>query len=238
MCLISMKMTVNYFSTKYTKHSAGCPSLPEHMRVKVCLMAELPCYVEWDGSLAENDDEWGNEEWNGGACNASKVSEGTSSDSKVENSEEHNQNGIDKMTGELCGWISDGEDCREVSSFEELNETRSSNVGTSSFVSSLIKDNNFGSRRPAMEQSTVLITEDCDQPRSSSRHIVPSEVEVIDVTTPSPVVCRSSFWGKKPCLREMNKERHVVPSEAEVIDLTSPSPLYRSSLWDSLVDFA
>ena len=57
-----MKMTVNYFSTKYTTHSAGWPSLPGHMRVKVCPMDELPCYVECDKNLFENDDEWDNEE--------------------------------------------------------------------------------------------------------------------------------------------------------------------------------
>ncbi|XWS71932.1 hypothetical protein CRYUN_Cryun03dG0181000 [Craigia yunnanensis] len=39
---------INYFSTKYTKHSACCPSLPEQMKVQVCSMDELPCYTERD----------------------------------------------------------------------------------------------------------------------------------------------------------------------------------------------
>ena len=30
----------------------------DNMRVKVCPMDELPCYVECDKSLLENDDEW------------------------------------------------------------------------------------------------------------------------------------------------------------------------------------
>ncbi|PON66179.1 GIY-YIG nuclease superfamily [Trema orientale] len=231
----SMKLTVNYFSTKYTKHSAGCPSLPGHMRVKVCPMEELPCYVECDESLVENDDEWDNEEWSREACDANKFAEATSSDSTLGNSEEHDQNSIDEDTNEPCGWISKAEDCKELSS----------NVSSSSFVreianntvmSSLIKDSNFESKRPAREQSITLVTEDCDQP-PRSHHILPSEVEVIDVTTPSPV-CRSSIWGNKSCQRERNKERHTLPSDAEVIDLTTPPPLRQSSLWDSLVELA
>ncbi|KAK8262801.1 hypothetical protein V6Z12_D13G283400 [Gossypium hirsutum] len=42
----SLNITVNYFSTKYTNHSASCPSLPEQMKVKVSPMDELPCYTE------------------------------------------------------------------------------------------------------------------------------------------------------------------------------------------------
>ncbi|TYH04372.1 hypothetical protein ES288_A08G000800v1 [Gossypium darwinii] len=42
----SLNITVNYFSTKYTNHSASCPSLPEQMKVKVSPMDELPFYTE------------------------------------------------------------------------------------------------------------------------------------------------------------------------------------------------
>ncbi|KAG4109109.1 hypothetical protein ERO13_1Z049334v2 [Gossypium hirsutum] len=42
----SLNITINYFSTKYTNHSASCPSLPEQMKVKVSPMDELPCYTE------------------------------------------------------------------------------------------------------------------------------------------------------------------------------------------------
>ncbi|XP_017604902.1 uncharacterized protein LOC108451760 [Gossypium arboreum] len=42
----SLNITVNYFSTKYTNHSASFPSLPEQMKVKVSPMDELHCYTE------------------------------------------------------------------------------------------------------------------------------------------------------------------------------------------------
>nr|XP_043609799.1 structure-specific endonuclease subunit SLX1 homolog [Erigeron canadensis] len=41
-----LNLTVNFFSTKYTTHYAGCPTLPSHMRVHVRSMDELPCYTE------------------------------------------------------------------------------------------------------------------------------------------------------------------------------------------------
>ncbi|KAK4274903.1 hypothetical protein QN277_018064 [Acacia crassicarpa] len=52
----SLNMTVNFLSTKYTKHSAGCPSLPEHMKVHIRSMDELPCYTERIEGLSESED--------------------------------------------------------------------------------------------------------------------------------------------------------------------------------------
>ncbi|KAJ8768753.1 hypothetical protein K2173_023657 [Erythroxylum novogranatense] len=51
---ISLNITVNYFSTKYTQHSAGCSGLPEHMSVQVCPMEELPCYTGTIDSFLES----------------------------------------------------------------------------------------------------------------------------------------------------------------------------------------
>lgn len=42
----NLNLTVNFFSTKYTKHIAGCPRLPKQMRFNICTMDDLPCYVE------------------------------------------------------------------------------------------------------------------------------------------------------------------------------------------------
>ncbi|XVE58932.1 hypothetical protein DITRI_Ditri05aG0002800 [Diplodiscus trichospermus] len=51
----SLNITVNYFSTKYTKHSACCPSLPKQMKVQVRSMDELPCYMEQDECECKDD---------------------------------------------------------------------------------------------------------------------------------------------------------------------------------------
>jgi len=63
--MISLNMTVNYFSTKYKVHSAGCPSLPKNMKVQICPMNELPCYSDFVDNLFEERDEedaWDGEE--------------------------------------------------------------------------------------------------------------------------------------------------------------------------------
>ncbi|KAE9598904.1 hypothetical protein Lal_00022685 [Lupinus albus] len=52
----SMNITVNFFSTKYMNHCAGCPTLPGHMKVKIGSMDELPCYTESANGLSENED--------------------------------------------------------------------------------------------------------------------------------------------------------------------------------------
>ncbi|XP_077216627.1 excinuclease ABC, C subunit, N-terminal [Tasmannia lanceolata] len=51
----NLDLTVNFFSTKYVKHTAGCPRLPEQMEVRVRSMDELPCYTE--GWILEEKDE-------------------------------------------------------------------------------------------------------------------------------------------------------------------------------------
>ncbi|XP_024032658.1 uncharacterized protein LOC112095210, partial [Morus notabilis] len=225
----SLNITVNYFSTKYTQHSAGCLSLPQHKKVKICPMDELPCYVKGDEGLFENEGEWDNEERDE-AGSGSESAEETLSNSMFGNTEEHDKNGL----GKLYGWITEGEDCREQSTFAELPARPSLNVSSSGSlageftddtgISGLFKDESFKSKRPAKDPSKSLVTIDDDQPPSS--HIVPSEVEIIDVTTPSPL-CRSSLWGNKANKRARNKEPHNAPGEVEVVDLTTPSPLCR-----------
>ncbi|XP_022997731.1 structure-specific endonuclease subunit slx1 isoform X2 [Cucurbita maxima] len=50
----SLNITINYISTKYMKNTASCSSLPEHMKVQVSLINELPCYSEGDQGELEN----------------------------------------------------------------------------------------------------------------------------------------------------------------------------------------
>ncbi|KAF9661893.1 hypothetical protein SADUNF_Sadunf19G0116200 [Salix dunnii] len=58
----SLNITVNYFSTKYKVHSAGCPSLPKNMKVQICPINELPCYSDLVDNLFEERDDWDGEE--------------------------------------------------------------------------------------------------------------------------------------------------------------------------------
>ncbi|XP_056689269.1 uncharacterized protein [Spinacia oleracea] len=51
----SMNLRVSFFSTKYMKHAAGCPSLPPHMKLHFCSMDELPCYEDIDQTYGCED---------------------------------------------------------------------------------------------------------------------------------------------------------------------------------------
>ncbi|CAA7037932.1 unnamed protein product [Microthlaspi erraticum] len=53
----SLNLTVNYFSTKYAHHGGLSPSLPQHMKVQVCAMDELPCFTHVDCSSQPEDEE-------------------------------------------------------------------------------------------------------------------------------------------------------------------------------------
>ncbi|WVZ62488.1 hypothetical protein U9M48_012236 [Paspalum notatum var. saurae] len=50
----NMNLTVNFFSSKNTKFTAGCPSLPSQMKSVVCAMEDLQCHAE--GPSSEEDD--------------------------------------------------------------------------------------------------------------------------------------------------------------------------------------
>ncbi|KAF3454821.1 hypothetical protein FNV43_RR05269 [Rhamnella rubrinervis] len=204
----SLDITVNYFSTKYTKHSAGCPSLPGHMKVKICSMDELPCYSEGRDSLSENDDVGlnDNEECDG-ASSSSKISEGTSPDSVFNNAVDHHQNGIDKMSNNEQEWIGGGEDCREQSDLTAL-PARSSSSSSSANVIEVAEDTELVG---AGRQQTAA---DNHQIPSRGNNIIACDIEVIDVSTPSPL-CRTTSCSKR---------RRVSTVCPEIIDLTnSPS---------------
>lgn len=47
----SLDLTVNFFSTKYQRHCAGCPRLPEQMIIQMCSMDELPCYTGYEQNV-------------------------------------------------------------------------------------------------------------------------------------------------------------------------------------------
>lgn len=53
----SLNLTVNYFSTKYAHYGGLSPSLPLQMKVQVCAMDDLPCFGQVDTSSQPEDEE-------------------------------------------------------------------------------------------------------------------------------------------------------------------------------------
>lgn len=199
--MISLNITVNYFSTKYTNNSAGCPSLPEHMKVQVCPMDELPCYTELDVSLSDNEHDLDNK-----VCDEDGIASGDY------------ETNVNKMADDLHKCSNEQEeDCAQTSGFiKSLVRTSSSLATSSSRIEEtaedgdMIKGSSFELHRPARHLLRTIQAADVNRPPSSSC-FVPHQVEIIDVSTPSPD-CRTSLCSKK---------RRVC---LEIIDLTkSPS---------------
>ncbi|CAL2226521.1 unnamed protein product [Prunus armeniaca] len=87
----SLNITVKFFSTQYTKHSAGCPRLPEQMKVKVCSMDELPSCTKLSDDLLENKDDWCHERECDEDMNSSTLPEETLLDFRTHNSADDQQ---------------------------------------------------------------------------------------------------------------------------------------------------
>ncbi|KAF8051849.1 hypothetical protein N665_1661s0009 [Sinapis alba] len=53
----SLNLTVNYFTSKYAHLGGLSPSLPPHMEVHVCPMDDLPCFTKEDNNSQHEDEE-------------------------------------------------------------------------------------------------------------------------------------------------------------------------------------
>ncbi|KAI5349033.1 hypothetical protein L3X38_001920 [Prunus dulcis] len=99
----SLNITVNFFSTQYTKHSAGCPRLPEQMKVKVCSMDELRSCTKLSDDLLENEDEWCHERECDEDMNSSTLPEETLLDFRTHNSADDQQSDSGNRMNEVYG---------------------------------------------------------------------------------------------------------------------------------------
>ncbi|CAK9158044.1 unnamed protein product [Ilex paraguariensis] len=235
----SLKLTINFFSTKYQKHTSGCPSLPEHMKVQICSMDELPCYTGGDWNACEKD-EWDDDE----ECDETGGFQRSTTEGSVHPTN-HNSadtfNGIEESTCQPIGWMEESgdEQTRGIEEFgarlprdsssrmKELRQPFCLNKSpVRALLSSehitieiedtfrLIEEHGFEMKPPAAKHLTTKIAAEKSQHLIKS-YIASSEVEIIDVFTPSPAnkIISSS------------KKRRFSTFCPEIIDLTK-SPIF------------
>ncbi|TKY47238.1 Structure-specific endonuclease subunit SLX1 [Spatholobus suberectus] len=209
----SMNITVNFFSSKYMKHCAGCPSLPARMKIKIGSLDELPCYSESVNGLSENEDDSINEiEFDNNTSTSGSVPD--VSDDFVTPDSPKNPNHGDKIS-EAFEWNKEPEareppgnslasqaQCQPFSSTTPL-AMRSSSATSLQRVE-IIEDTDFMSvmnqsgadlSQPESEQSGATFAANKNRDAGST-FIVPHEAEIIDLSTPSPS-CRSVLDRKK-----------------------------------------
>ncbi|KAK7301613.1 hypothetical protein RJT34_12481 [Clitoria ternatea] len=224
----SMDISVNFFSTKYMIHCAGCPSLPDHMTVEIGSMDELPCYTERVNGLSDNEDDSIDEvEFDSNAATSDSAPH--SSDDFVTPESPKIPNHADKID-EAFEWNKEPE-TREPPGHSFISQERRQPLGSTTPLMmksssamllervEIIEDADFMSMlnksgcdlsQPESEQSGAVSAANKNQDVSST-FTVPHEVEIIDLTTPSP-----------SCRRVLDRKKRRVSSSigTDFIDLT------------------
>lgn len=222
-----MNITVNFFSTKYMKHCAGCPSLPAHMKTKIGPLDELPCYSI--NGLSENeDDNIDDVEFDDNNNTSASGSVPDVSDDLDSPDSPKNQIHGEKISEAFDEWIKESE-AREsgnsfssqeqrlpVSSTTPLTMKSSSTITTPLQRIEIIEEADFmnvinrsgsGLSQPAQSGGTL---EANTNRTAGSTAVVPHEAEIIDLSTPSP-----------SCGIVNRKKRRVPSFVTDFIDLTN-----------------
>ncbi|XP_016472330.1 uncharacterized protein LOC107794364 [Nicotiana tabacum] len=206
----SLNLIVNFFSTKYKMHSAGCPNIPEHMRVQVCALDELPCYTGIDKNEYTTND-WDNSEDYLGSSekltdegSAGSTTSDSSASSAVENIVEHFdwREELYEHAEENSSTHREDPEQTYIIIDSPVNAPSSIQSGCYSITDNL---------RDIFELDEEFGGELCQQ---SIHAGLSSEVEVIDVFTP-------------PCYKVSGDSKKIRLSTAcpEIIDLTD-SPIF------------
>ena len=189
--VISLNLTVNYFSSKYAHHGGLSPSLPPHMEVHVCPMDDLPCFTKGDDNSQPEDEE---EDDDDSSSNQSQPGNPTSSYLLDRHCEKPKGPGtvLDDRLANFTGFgLLDESDEDEVSGSTVEKELETDRIATF---------NGFGLEE-IIDDEVSHITMGTDCWRSSSLITSNTEVEVIDLMTPSPT-CRVGSSMKRPRISE------------------------------------
>ncbi|KAJ0007123.1 hypothetical protein Pint_30642 [Pistacia integerrima] len=243
----SLSITVNYFSTKYMKHAASCPSLPDHMKVQVCSMNGLPCYTTREESLFGDEAGWGDEDCDETSDNSGSLEE-TSTDKSINASEDFSHGNDEAFCEQLAQVRQYGEgqprdssslevDCQQsFGSINFLTRTTSS-VVTSIHSTATTKEadtfgfihgstNEFGPQKS--EQFGTAVNTDENQPpwlkekQPKTTDVTNKDQQTIQTSQVFPKVEIIDLLTPSPScrIRPCDKKRRVSSFSPVIIDLT------------------
>ncbi|KAL6203539.1 hypothetical protein ACLB2K_027239 [Fragaria x ananassa] len=244
----SLNLTVNFFSTEHTKHAAGCPRLPEQMKVKICPMDELPSCISDD--VSDNEDEWYNEKENDETMNISTLGEEALSEPVVPNPADDQHNDIGNRSNEVYAQDKEvGEDewYNEKVSDEAMNSGLSWEETLSNFmVRDSANDLEMDTGNTSSQVSRCnevqeditgeFITSPLRMPYSN---VIPSfDTEAsknMGLFDDSTVELDRPARKQSPAIIVADEEQsprnsYLRPCDSEVVDLITPSPLCRNGL--------
>ncbi|CAK8566056.1 unnamed protein product [Lathyrus sativus] len=213
----SMDMTVNFFSTKYMKHCAGCPDLPQHMTVEIGSMDELPCYTEKIDGMLENEDDDNNELEFGDNNAGTSGSVPDACDDSVTAVSPKNPSHAENIS-EPFEWNKESEATEPPPSHSftprEHSEPFDSILSPKGKASSVVEEmDSISSTKKSNAESSKTDPEQTGATASDVRGAfsVPHQADIIDLSTPSP-----------SCRNDIDRKKRRVSStvSSEFIDLT------------------
>ncbi|KAL6595126.1 hypothetical protein ACP70R_048229 [Stipagrostis hirtigluma subsp. patula] len=183
----NLNLTVNFFSSKNVKFTAGCPALPSQMKTVVCPMEDLQCSAEGPSSSEEDDTNDGSQ---GHQEPANEPLGDKNSDNSSENPSSEAQPLLDEQIRDAGNEIEEGEDSmdelapmewRGVLGSDELDESRTSpqcSFNTDSDEDRVVNDK-LGQASPMLMFSAG--SDDIDG------HVFDDNRDVVNLVTPTPV---------------------------------------------------
>ncbi|CAB4293043.1 unnamed protein product [Prunus armeniaca] len=217
----SLNITVNFFSTQYTKHSVGCPPLPEQMKVKVCSMDELPSCTKLSDDLLENEDEWRHERECDEDMNSSTLPEETLLDFRTHNSaaDQQSDSGIRMNEEETLSdlIIPRSADDQQDDTGKIINEA----YGCSEVVAEDCTEQ-FGFMASPVRMPSSNVTTSFDTEETKDIGLCGSSDDMsVDLGRPA----REQSTAIVADDDQSPSRSYLRPCGAEVIDLTTPAPL-------------
>ncbi|CAN6559265.1 unnamed protein product [Malus baccata var. baccata] len=231
----SLNLTVNFFSSQYIKHSAGCPHLPEQMKVKVCSMDDLPSSTKLSDDIFENEDDWCNErECDEDMCTSSSPQEDTLSDIMVHNSPGDQQNDIGNTVGNY-------ECYNEKECDEFLNDSTLQEETLSDFIVHNSEDDQqddtgktindvYGDSQDVREDFTEQFSFITSPVRIPSSNVATSTTSSDDCSVELRHPAREQLTTTVTDDDQSPGKSYLRSCGGEIIDLTTPAPQCRGGL--------
>ncbi|CAN0903748.1 Structure-specific endonuclease subunit SLX1 [Linum grandiflorum] len=212
----SLNITVNYFSTKHTSCSSG---LPEHMKVQICPMDELPCYTNTlgDGSLIdEGEDE---EHVSSNDNDHDSVSDSSGNADVIEGEDDKKSNDRSDTSG-----IAEE---TEAATFRVYRPTDfAGSIDTACVGRGWSWSSCSSNPSPEVDSVTNVFNFDISPPRRMSP--IRSEFCAKETGDGNVLILIDGSDSKSgPVKRKERVHSAKVPHQIEVIDLLSPSPEFR-----------
>ncbi|KAI5408428.1 hypothetical protein KIW84_054309 [Lathyrus oleraceus] len=229
----SMDMTVNFFSTKYMKHCAGCPDLPQHMTVEIGSMDELPCYTERVDGMLENEDDDNNElEFGDNNASTSNSVPDACDDSVTADSPKNPSHG--ENISEPFGWNKESEATEPPSHmftpFECNEESEATELSGHSFTPFEWNKESEVTELPGHSFTPREHSEPFDSilSRKGKASSVIEKTDFISSTIKSNA--ESSKTDSEQTGASDVRGAFFVPHQADIIDLSTPSPSCRNDI--------